>query len=148
MRTITLITTQLLCLVTLSAKAQEAVNALPRTPAPATAELYIQSPADGAEVTSPVTVRFGLRGMGVAPATIAAENTGHHHLLIDVDTLPPDSLPLPATDQIRHFGAGQTETEIELTPGQHTLQLVLGDANHIPHLPPVRSARITITVVD
>jgi hypothetical protein len=148
MRTITLITAQLLCLVTLSAKAQEAANALPRTPAPATAEVYIQSPADGAEVTSPVTVRFGLRGMGVAPATIAAENTGHHHLLIDVEALPPDNLPLPATDQIRHFGAGQTETVIELTPGEHTLQLILGDANHMPHLPPVRSARITITVVD
>jgi hypothetical protein len=67
-------------------------------------------------------------------------------LLIDVETLPPDSMPLPATDQIRHFGLGQTETELELPPGRHTLQLVLGDALHIPHQPPVRSAKIAITV--
>jgi hypothetical protein len=86
--------------------------------------------------------------MGVAPATITTANTGHHHLLIDVDTLPPDNLPLPATDNVRHFGAGQTETELSLPPGRHTLQLALGDALHIPHDPPVRSAKITITVVE
>lgn len=148
MRTITLITAPLLCLLALSAQSQEAATSLPRTPAPATAEVYIQAPADGAEVTSPVTIRFGLRGMGVAPAGITADNTGHHHLLIDVETLPPENQPLPATDQIRHFGAGQTETELELPPGEHTLQLALGDALHIPHQPPVRSARITITVTD
>jgi hypothetical protein len=129
-------------------QAQEpgAAQALPRTPAPPGAEVYILSPADGAEVSSPFTVRFGLRGMGVAPAGVTAPNTGHHHLLIDVETLPPDSMPLPATDQIRHFGLGQTETELELPPGRHTLQLVLGDALHIPHQPPVRSAKIAITV--
>jgi len=148
MRTITLITAQLLCLIALQAHSQNAADALPRTAAPADAEAYIQSPANGAEVTSPVTVRFGLRGIGVAPAGITAANTGHHHLLVDLDTLPPDNLPLPATDQVRHFGAGQTETELELAPGQHTLQLVLGDALHIPHLPPIRSEEITITVVE
>jgi hypothetical protein len=119
---------------------------LPRTAAPAAALTYIVSPDDGAQVTSPVTVQFGLRGMGVAPAGVTAPNTGHHHLLIDVAELPPDNLPLPATDQIRHFGLGQTEAVIELAPGEHTLQLVLGDALHIPHDPPIRSERITITV--
>lgn len=148
MRTITLITAQLLCLIAFSARSQDAADALPRTEAPPAAEAYIQTPADGAEVSSPVTVRFGLRGIGVAPAGITAANTGHHHLLVDLDTLPPDNLPLPATDQVRHFGAGQTETEIELAPGEHTLQLILGDALHIPHLPPVRSEEITITVVE
>lgn len=148
MRTITLITAQLLCLITLSAHAQDAADALPRTAAPADAEAYIQTPANGAEVTSPFTIRFGLRGIGVAPAGITAANTGHHHLLVDLDMLPPDNLPLPSTDQVRHFGAGQTETELELAPGEHTLQLVLGDALHIPHLPPIRSQKITITVIE
>jgi hypothetical protein len=131
------------------ASAQEGAGgaALPRTASPAGAEVYIVSPANGAEVTSPVTIRFGLRGMGVAPAGVTSPNTGHHHLLIDVAELPPDNLPLPANEQIRHFGLGQTEASLELPPGQHTLQLVLGDALHIPHDPPVRSDKITITVV-
>ncbi|MGD8340854.1 MAG: DUF4399 domain-containing protein [Gammaproteobacteria bacterium] len=148
MRTITLITGTLLCLGALTVRSQNAPETLPRTEAPAAAEVYIQTPADGAEVRSPFTVRFGLRGMGVAPAGITAPNTGHHHLLIDVDPLPPENLPLPSSDQVRHFGAGQTETELDLPPGEHTLQLVLGDAMHIPHQPPVRSDRITITVVE
>jgi hypothetical protein len=147
MRTIPPITALLLSLIAPLAAAQNAAEALPRTPATAGAEVYIQSPANGAELRSPFTVRFGLRGMGVAPAGITAANTGHHHLLIDVDTLPPEDQPMPATDQIRHFGGGQTETELDLPPGVHTLQLVLGDALHIPHLPPVRSQKITITVV-
>jgi hypothetical protein len=132
-----------------SASAQEGAGgaALPRTASPAGAEVYFVAPANGTEVTSPVTIRFGLRGMGVAPAGVTSPNTGHHHLLIDVAELPADNLPLPATDQIRHFGLGQTETSLELPPGQHTLQLVLGDALHIPHDPPVRSDKITITVV-
>jgi hypothetical protein len=86
--------------------------------------------------------------MGVAPAGITAADTGHHHLLIDLDTLPPDGEPMPSTDQLRHFGAGQTETELDLPPGVHSLQLALGDALHIPHLPPVRSEKITITVIE
>lgn len=128
-----------------SALAQE-TPALPRTPAPEAAAVYFIAPADGTTVSSPFVVRFGLRGMGVAPAGVQAPNTGHHHLLIDVDTPPPEGLPLPATDQIRHFGMGQTEAELSLPPGRHTLQLVLGDALHIPHQPPVRSEKITITV--
>jgi len=148
MRTIPLIMALLLSLGAPYAAAQNAPGALPRTAAPADAVAYIQAPADGAEVRSPFVVRFGLRGMGVAPAGITAANTGHHHLLIDVATPPPEDLPLPATDQIRHFGAGQTETELDLPPGTHTLQLVLGDALHIPHNPPVRSQVVTITVIE
>jgi len=119
------------------------------TPAPAGAELYFISPQDGATVASPVTVRFGLKGMGVAPAGVEDKaNTGHHHLLIDTDELSGEALnePIPADDHHKHFGGGQTETAIELAPGTHTLQLVLGDWSHIPHNPPVMSQKITVTV--
>ena len=119
---------------------------LPVTKAPAGAEVYIISPSDGATVGQDVTVRFGLKGMGVAPAGTDAPDTGHHHLLVDVAELPGLDAPLPATDNIRHFGKGQTETQISLPPGQHTLQLLLGDQNHVPHQPPVLSEKITITV--
>ncbi|HSG66553.1 MAG TPA: DUF4399 domain-containing protein [Gammaproteobacteria bacterium] len=119
-----------------------------RKPAPEGAEAYIQSPANGAIVSSPVTVRFGLRGIGVAPAGVDLPNTGHHHLLIDVAEPPSFDMPLPATDNVRHFGAGQTEVELVLPPGEHTLQLVLGDYLHVPHQPPVVSERITITVAE
>jgi hypothetical protein len=117
-----------------------------RTPSPAGAEVYIISPKNGAIVHSPVLVQFGLKGMGVAPAGVKFDNTGHHHLLIDTDPPADPSAPLPATDKIVHFGKGQTETTLNLTPGTHTLQLVLADANHIPHSPPVMSQKITITV--
>jgi hypothetical protein len=121
-------------------------TALAREPAPAGAEVYIVSPADGAKVKSPVTVVFGLKGMGVAPAGIKFDNTGHHHLLID-SALPADlSQPLAATEKSVHFGKGQTETSVTLAPGKHTLQLVLGDSLHIPHDPPVVSKVITVTV--
>ena len=125
-------------------------NTQERSPAPEMAEAYIQSPTDGSAVSSPVTIRFGLRGIGVAPAGIERPNTGHHHLLINlVDAdMPSFDLPLPATDQVRHFGLGQTETLLELEPGQHTLQLVLGDHLHIPHASPVVSEKITITVTE
>jgi len=118
------------------------------TPAPAGAEVYFITPQDGATVSSPVTVRFGLKGMGVAPAGVEKEKTGHHHLLIDAETPSGDALnePLPADDHHKHFGGGQTETTIELAPGTHTLQLLLGDWSHIPHNPPVMSPKITITV--
>jgi hypothetical protein len=120
--------------------------ALAREPAPAGAEVYIVSPADGAKVKSPVTVVFGLKGMGVAPAGIKFDNTGHHHLLIDSE-LPADlSQPLAANEKSVHFGKGQTETSVTLPPGKHTLQLVLGDSLHIPHDPPVVSRKITIVV--
>ena len=130
----------------LAAVALVAQADLPRAPSPAGAEVYFESPADGATVKGPVTVRFGLKGMGVAPAGIKFDNTGHHHLLIDTD--PPADLgsPLPASDHVVHFGKGQTETTITLPPGRHTLQLVLGDALHIPHDPPVVSKKIVITV--
>jgi hypothetical protein len=119
-----------------------------RTPAADGAEVYFLSPTDGATVSSPVVIRFGLRGMGVAPAGVDAPNTGHHHLLIDVEQPPSFNMPLPATDAIRHFGLGQTEVELALPPGRHTLQLVLGDRLHTPHEPPVVSERITITVAE
>ena len=118
---------------------------LPRSPAPQDVELYIISPKDGETVTSPVTVRFGLRGMGIAPAGVAMENTGHHHLLIDTDP-PPANLPVPADDNHVHFGKGQTETVVKLAPGRHKLQLLLADHVHIPHDPPVKSKPITVTV--
>lgn len=118
-----------------------------RTPSPPGAEVYIISPKDGARVKSPVLVQFGLNAkMGVAPAGVKAENTGHHHLLIDTDAPANMGAPLPATDNIKHFGKGQTETSLTLTPGKHTLQLLLADQNHIPHDPPVISKKITITV--
>lgn len=116
------------------------------TPAPDGARVYFISPADGDQVSNPVTVRFGLSGMGVAPAGTDKANTGHHHLLIDVDGTPPAGQPLPSDAQHKHFGGGQTETSVELTPGKHTLQLVLGDMNHVPHEPPVMSEKITIEV--
>jgi len=123
-----------------------ASTALPRTASPAGAKVYLVSPKDGASIKGPVTVVFGLAGMGIAPAGVQMENTGHHHLLIDTD-LPKDlGMPLPATDNIRHFGKGQTEATLTLPPGKHTLQLVLGDHMHIPFNPVVASPKITITV--
>jgi hypothetical protein len=116
-----------------------------RTPSPAGARVYIISPADGATVSSPVLIQFGLSGMGVAPASVKFPNTGHHHLLIDAP-LPPFDRPMPADQKHVHFGAGQTETKLELPPGKHTLQLLMGDYQHVPHEPPVYSEPITITV--
>jgi len=117
-----------------------------RTPAPADAKVYIISPKNGAHVHNPVLVQFGLAGMGIAPAGVKFDNTGHHHLLIDTDAPADMSTPLPATDKIVHFGKGQTETRLTLAPGRHTLQLLLADSNHVPHQPPVISNRVTITV--
>ncbi|HWB16789.1 MAG TPA: DUF4399 domain-containing protein, partial [Vicinamibacterales bacterium] len=112
-----------------------------RTKAPAGASVYIISPKDGATVSSPFVVQFGLKGMGIAPAGVEHANTGHHHLLIDVTEMPDMTKPLPATDHIKHFGGGQTETELTLPPGRHTLQLVLGDATHTPFDPPIVSPK-------
>ena len=114
----------------------------------ADAEVYFISPHDGDTVSGAFEVRFGLKGMGVAPAGVEMANTGHHHLLIDMDTLPPMDAPLPKSDQVRHFGGGQTETTLSLPPGQHTLQLLLGDFSHVPLNPPVMSEKITITVTE
>ncbi|MFT4561058.1 MAG: hypothetical protein ACI9BW_000798 [Gammaproteobacteria bacterium] len=107
---------------------------------------YIVSPSNGAVVSNPVTVVFGLRnGFGVAPAGVTVENTGHHHLLIDT-ALPDLAQPIPNDDQHRHFGGGQTEVTLELSAGDHSLQLLLGNFAHIAHQPAVMSDRITITV--
>ncbi len=118
-----------------------------QTEAPEGAEVYIISPEAGATLSNPVTVQFGLRGMGVAPAGVEQMNTGHHHLLIN---MPLDQIdlenPLPSDDNHRHFGGGQTEVTLELPVGTHTLQLLLGDHNHIPHVPPISSDVITVTV--
>lgn len=115
------------------------------TPSAADAKAYFIEPKDKAELKSPVKVVFGLAGMGVAPAGTQVEHTGHHHLLIDKPAYDPNA-PLPSSEQIVHFGKGQTEALLELKPGKHTLQLVLGDWKHQPHSPPVVSETITITV--
>ena len=117
------------------------------TPSPAGSAVYFVDIKDGATVPPKFTVHFGLRGMGVAPAGSDKENSGHHHLLIDT-ALPPLDEPIPNDFNHLHFGAGQTEAEVSLPPGDHTLQLLLGDKNHIPHSPPVMSQRIRIHVVD
>ena len=116
--------------------------------APEGAAAYFISPADGAKIKGAVHVVFGLRGIGVAPAGIEKPKTGHHHLLIDTPLPTGDALrePIPSDENHRHFGGGQTETTVELTPGKHTLQLLLADHNHIPHDPPVASDQITIWV--
>jgi hypothetical protein len=118
---------------------------LPRSSRPADAELYFIAPSDGETLASPVTVRFGLRGMGIAPAGIAFPDTGHHHLLIDAE-LPPLDRPVPADERHIHFGKGQTEAVVKLAPGRHRLRLLLADHLHVPHDPPVVSESITITV--
>ena len=107
--------------------------------------VYIISPLDGATVTSPVTIQFGLKGMGVAPAGVEKPGTGHHHLIVDAP-LPALNEPIPSDENYRHFGGGQTQITIELAPGNHSLQLLLADHYHIPHNPPVHSKIVTIEV--
>ena len=119
--------------------------ALPRTSSVAGASVFFISPADGDTVSNPVRVVFGIEGMGVVPAGDNAPHTGHHHLLIDTG-LPDLGMPIPMDAQHVHFGDGSTETEITLEPGQHTLQMLLGDHLHIPHDPPLVSDPITILV--
>jgi hypothetical protein len=136
-----------LALSTLTATAFAAdAPGLPVTKAPAGAEVYIVSPKDGATVGQSVTVVFGLKGMGVAPAGVKKEGTGHHHLLVDVKELPTAGQPIAKDDTHLHFGNGQTETTIKLTPGTHTLQLELADENHIPFDPAIVSKKITVHV--
>jgi hypothetical protein len=154
--------TALICLITAGAAAQgtqgqpaaaqpaaaqaASASATPRTPAPHDAYVYIGWPLDGAIVNgSHIKVWFGTRNFGVAPAGVAMRNTGHHHLLIDVP-VPPLDQPIPNDRNHLHFGLGQTETVIELPPGKHTLQLLMGDADHVPHDPALMSKRITIYV--
>ncbi len=113
----------------------------------ANAEVYIVAPINGAKVHGPVTVRFGLKGMGIAPAGVKFDNTGHHHLLVDTDLSEVKlDAPMPATDKILHFGKGQTETTLTLAPGKHTLQLVFADYLHDSFDPPLHSQKIIVTV--
>ncbi|KWO84724.1 ATPase [Burkholderia ubonensis] len=122
------------------------VFATGRTPSPPGAEAYIIWPSDGATITGgKFWVRMGLRNMGICPKGIERPNVGHHHLLIDAD-LPPLDQPIPSDRNHLHYGAGQTEARIELPPGKHTLQMLMGDHDHVPHDPPVYSKKITITV--
>ncbi|MFL4469721.1 DUF4399 domain-containing protein [Tateyamaria armeniaca] len=123
------------------------------TPAPEDAKVYFVNLADGDTVTSPVTIIFGLENMGVAPAGTEKENTGHHHLLLNRPPLGEGEegaeeleYGLPADDNHIHFGGGQTQVTLDLPAGQHTMQLVMGDLNHVPHATPVTSDVITITV--
>lgn len=128
------------------ASATEVENILEPSPASSDARVFFVSPQDGETVASPVSVVFGIEGMSIQPAGINEEFSGHHHILVNVNELPDLTKPLPATDSIIHFGKGQTETQLELPAGTHTLQLVLGNYLHIPHSPPVMSEKITITV--
>jgi Domain of unknown function (DUF4399) len=116
-----------------------------RSAAPAGASAYFIAPHDGEVVTGPVTVVFGLKGMGVAPAGVQHEDTGHFHLIVDAD-LPPANMPIPKDEQHLHFGGGQTQATITLKPGKHTLQILMGDYAHMSFDPPVVSEKITITV--
>lgn len=115
------------------------------TPSKEGASVRIISPTDGEALVSPVTVVFGLTAMGIAPAGVERAETGHHHLIIDAP-LPPMNQVIPLSENYRHFGGGQTQVTLELEPGDHTLQLLLGDYNHIPHEPPVYSETVRIHV--
>jgi hypothetical protein len=121
-------------------------QAPPKTKSVEGTTVYIISPKNGETVGQTFTVRFGLKGMGIAPAGVQSANTGHHHLLVDLAEPPNMDAALPVTDNIRHFGAGQTEAELKLPPGKHTLQLLFADYLHIPHDKPVISEKITIIV--
>lgn len=124
---------------------QPAVNMTPAKSSPG-ARVFVVEPQNGATVTSPVTVKFGMEGIELAPAGPVKDNSGHHHLLIDTEILPPMDQPLPFSDKVLHFGQAQTEASVNLTPGSHTLQLVLAGGNHIPHDPPVVSEKIKVVV--
>jgi uncharacterized protein DUF4399 len=143
----TLSKTALALIATLGVALAAVGPAAAQTPSPAGATVYIIGPKDGDTVTSPFKVQFGLTGMGVAPAGVEKPNTGHHHLIIDT-TLSADELKAPIASDAKHihFGGGQTEAMVTLPPGKHTLQLVLGDWTHIPHVPPVMSTPISVTV--
>ncbi len=122
-----------------------AAQTIARTPSPAGARVFFVSPADGATVTNPVTIEFGIEGMTVVRAGVDAEFSGHHHLIVDAG-LPPLDAPIPASDNYIHFGDASTSTTLNLEPGEHTLQLILGDHLHFPHDPPVHSEVIRIKV--
>ncbi|BBP80026.1 DUF4399 domain-containing protein [Pseudomonas gingeri NCPPB 3146 = LMG 5327] len=123
-----------------------AADGIPRSAPPEGAKVFIESPKDGATVDKTFTVKFGMEGLKLAPATDQTPGTGHHHLLVDQKELPDASVPIPATDTVIHYGKAQTETQLTLTPGKHTLQLVAGDKLHMQFNPTVASKRITVNV--
>jgi hypothetical protein len=116
-------------------------------PATAGAKVFIVEPSNGATVPTTFTVKFGATGVEIAPAGTDKPNSGHHHLLIDTETLPDFHAPLPTTPTLLHFGKAQTETQVTLTPGKHTLQLVLGNYIHVPGDHPLISENITVSVI-
>ncbi len=120
--------------------------ALPRSAAAEGAKVFFITPADGDTVSNPVKIEFGIEGMSVVAAGVNEMHSGHHHLIIDADLPENPGMPIPADENYIHFGDASTSTEVTLEPGQHTLQLLLGDHLHIPHDPPVTSDVITITV--
>lgn len=126
--------------------ASETAPALLRAKSNAGAKIFIIEPQNGATVTSPVTLKFGVEGIALEKAGPVLDNSGHHHILIDTSELPPMDQPLPFSDLLIHFGQAQTESSVNLGPGSHTLQLIFAGGNHIPHDPPVVSERITVTV--
>ena len=109
-------------------------------------QVYIISPENGDEVTSPFTVKFGSKSVDIVAAGVEMKNSGHHHLLVNLNSLPDMNFPIPADSNHLHFGGGQTETVLTLEPGVHSLQLLLGDFAHVPHVPPIISEKIIITV--
>ncbi len=119
---------------------------LPRSPAPDGARVFFITPADGDTVSNPVNIEFGIEGMSVVAAGVNEMHSGHHHLIIDAELPANPGMPIPADENYVHFGDASTSTEVTLEPGQHTLQLLLGDHLHVPHDPPVASDVITITV--
>ena len=137
----------LICIAASGAAYSQASPGGGPVPSPAGAAVYFLELKNGQTIAPKATIHFGLRGMGVAPAGSDRENAGHHHLLIDTE-LPPLDQPIPNDFNHLHFGAGQTEAEVNLTPGDHTLQLLLGDKNHVPHSPPVMSERIRVRVAE
>ena len=145
--TLRVLATYLILIFPVFAVAEEAAPPVQlSSPAADNAEVFILSPKHNQVVSSPLTVEFGAANISIAPAGDHQPNSGHHHLLIDIKELPDLSMPLPATDQIVHFGKGQTQTVIELAPGAHTLQLLLGNYLHIPHTEPVISETIRVIV--
>jgi len=144
---LTLVVVPLFGLLALSKSAMAQAQAGGPTPSAAGAAVYFIGLKDGDTIPTKSTIHFGLRGMGIAPAGSDRANSGHHHLIIDAPT-PPLNVEIPNDYQHLHFGAGQTEAELTLTPGEHALQLVFGDQNHIPHSPPLVSDRIKVKVVD
>jgi hypothetical protein len=138
------VASQVVRVTVLDAGAAPAATSSGRQPSPPDAAVYFVYPRDGERIFPKSTIRFGLRNMGVAPAGVAKANTGHHHLIIDSET-PPLDAPIPSDPNHMHFGAGQTEVKLNLTQGEHTLQLILADDQHMPHDPPVVSARIKVT---